>query len=75
MKQFAFVLIVLLALVVSAPAYAITAGITLDVHQDCDVPSGLLPNDFHVEGKILSHLSPPALTSHIDGPFTIFCIP
>ena len=68
MKCLAFVLIGMLALVVSAPAYALVAGITLDVHQDCDDPL-LLPNDFHVEGKICSHFGAPVLTGHVDGPF------
>lgn len=69
MKYLVFVLIGLLALGISAPMYAVTAGITLDVHQDCDVSTGLLPNDFHVEGKICSHTGAPTLTSHVDGPF------
>jgi len=70
MKKFTFVLIVLLALVVSAPAHAITVGITLDVHQDCITTTALRPNDFHIEGVIESFGVAPVLTIHDDGLFT-----
>lgn len=70
MKYLALVLIGLLALGVFAPAYAVTAGITLDVHQDVQVTDPLLlPNDFHVEGKICSKIGSPVLTSHVDDLF------
>lgn len=65
-------MILLLLLTVSLPASALTAGITLDVHQDITAPTELLPNDFHVVGHIKSYKSPPVLMDHIDGPFANF---
>ena len=55
----------------AVPAYAVQAGITLDVHQDITVQT-LLPNDFHIEGYICSHVGLPTLVSHIDDIFPNF---
>ena len=61
-----------LALAGAAPALAVQAGITLDVHQDI-FDQALWPNDFHIEGLICSNDgTPPVLIDHIDGPFTYF---
>ncbi len=55
-----------------ASAWAVEAGITLDVHQDV-FPPQLWPNDFHIEGVVCSHNStPPVVINHIDGPFLHF---
>jgi hypothetical protein len=64
-------LLLAVALLSSAPAWAIQAGITLGVHQDILDPA-YWPNDFHIEGMICSHGGPPTLLQHIDGPFTSF---
>jgi len=57
----------------AAPAYAIQAGITLDVHQDIGPNNpGMWPNDFHIEGLICSHDMAPTVITHLDGPFTNF---
>lgn len=69
MKKLVFIGLVLLALVCAAPAGAVTASITLDVHQDIQ---GIAPNDFHVVGQIKSYISAPTLAWHSDGPFTSF---
>jgi hypothetical protein len=63
--------LVALALLGGAPARAVEAGITMDVHQDVDNPA-LWPNDFHVEGMICSHGTPPVLLQHIDALFPHF---
>lgn len=56
----------------SAPALAIQAGITLDIHQDI-LDQALWPNDFHIQGLICSNDGTvPVVISHIDGPFTNF---
>jgi hypothetical protein len=61
-----------LALAGAAPALAVQAGITLDVHQDI-FDQALWPNDFHIEGLICSNDGTwPVLIDHIDGPFTLF---
>jgi hypothetical protein len=54
-----------------APAWAVEAGITLDVHQDV-FPQNLWPNDFHIEGLVCSHGGAPTVINHIDGPFVHF---
>jgi hypothetical protein len=55
----------------AVPAYAVQAGVTLDVHQDITVQT-LLPNDFHIEGYICSHVGLPTLVSHLDDIFPNF---
>ena len=61
--------LVALAFLGGAPARALEAGITLDVHQDV-FPQELWPNDFHIEGLICSNNGTvPVVIQHIDGPF------
>ena len=66
----------LLAILISATlcavpisARAVTATVTLDVHQDI---YDQFPNDFHVVGHIKSYISAPILSWHTDGQFTNF---
>jgi hypothetical protein len=63
------------ALVFLAPssAPAIVVGTNLDIHQDIE-NQALWPNDFHVEGRVCSHGSPPVVLDHVDGPFPNFSI-
>jgi hypothetical protein len=64
---------VILLWATAAPALAVQAGITLDVHQDIGPGNQQMwPNDFHVEGLVCSHNGPPTVLQHIDGPFTLF---
>jgi len=63
--------VTVVALAASTPAWAIQAGITLDVHQDI-YPQELWPNDFHIEGLICSHDFPPVLLQHLDALFPYF---
>ena len=72
MKYLFAILIAATLCAVPIAAGAVTASITLDVHQDIDVPLDKLPNDFHVVGQIKSYISAPVLVWHTDGPFTIF---
>jgi hypothetical protein len=63
--------VAVVALATSTPAWAIQAGITLDVHQDI-YPQLYWPNDFHIEGLICSHDTPPVLLQHLDAIFPHF---
>ncbi len=55
----------------AASAYALQAGITVDIHQDNMLPVGQMPNDYHVEGLICSNNGTmPTVLQHIDDLFT-----
>lgn len=62
-------------LVTAGSARALEVGINLDVHQDLNLPTTQLPNDFHLVGRIESGPpggnwgQPPVLIDHVDDLF------
>jgi hypothetical protein len=59
-------------LLLSRPAFALHAGISIEVHQDVQCtpgPNGNCPNDFHIEGIICSVGGAPILVDHVDDVF------
>lgn len=62
-------------LVTAGAAPALEVGINLDVHQDLNLPTAQLPNDFHLAGRIESGPpggnwgQPPVLIDHVDDIF------
>jgi hypothetical protein len=66
----------IIGLTLAAPASGIVVGVNIDVHQDIQGP--VLPNDFHIQGRIESGNpganwdDPPELIEHIDDIFPSF---
>ena len=69
MRYLFVILIAAMLCALPMAAVAVTASITLDVHQDIQ---DQFPNDFHVVGQVKSYISAPILSWHTDGPFTNF---